>query len=114
MNVTVREALDLLRRLAEDVERTRAVAAEAESRRDALIRVLDGQPGMVRREMAAALGLTKIRVAQIAGKAKPERELLVDGVPMDEALYAQLVAAVPFARTLRGADAVRLDVDVDA
>jgi hypothetical protein len=111
MQITVEEALQLLRLQGERVARARALVDEAEDARDALIRELDGQPGMVRREMAEALGMTKTRLFQIAGNAKPEREALVDGVPMDQELFDALVDVVgQFARTQKDAEAVRLDV----
>lgn len=113
MEISVGEALELLQTVGLNVREARARAEALEDVRDALIRQFDGQPGMLRREMAAALGITKQRLLVIANQAKPEREALADGVPMDPMLYAALVEVVgQFARTLREADEVRLDVKV--
>lgn len=112
MEITVDEALALLRSTADRVQRARSAAEEAEDVRDALIRALDGQPGMLRRDMAAAAGITKSRFFQIAQTAAPEREAILDGVPMDQELYDALAEVLgSFARQqLRGSEAVRLDV----
>lgn len=111
MEISVTEALAVLATLGDDVARTRGIAREATERRDAVIRELDGQPGMVRREMAEQLGMSKQALLVIAQRAAPERERVLDAIPMDEELYAQLVAVIGgFARSLKGAEAVKFDV----
>lgn len=112
MQLTTQEALDLLRRLSDDVGSARSALRDAEQRRDAVIRALDGQSSPTRQAMADACGVTKSAIHFIVGRQKPEREQLADGVPMDDRLYRQLVDVVGgFARQVKGSDSVRFDVD---
>lgn len=111
MDLTPAEALELLQTLGLNLQESRAAAERCEAARDAVVRALDGQPGVRRSGMAAALGVTPNNVHRIVSRAKPEREQLADGVPMDPELYAALVAVIGgFARQVRGSDAVRLHV----
>lgn len=108
--ISVDEAYAIVRQLREELDQARSRLTQCEQIRDYWLRAIDGQEGIRRAELAEAAGLTVSRLQQIVGGHGPVRELIPEGVEVDDALRAALLDVLEDLKEDVSEDDYRIDV----